>query len=182
VVLDAPPTGRIAQFLNVNSELAGLAKVGPVRSQADTVMTLLRSRRTAVHLVTLLEDMPVQETIDGIEELRRDRLPVGGVVVNLARPAHLDDDERALARSGAVDAGAVQRTLERVGVRADADLVDGLLAEAEEHAERRDLEDEQRKRLSTLDVPRYELPRLTDGVDLGGLYELAGHLCGQGMA
>ena len=29
VVLDAPPTGRIAQFLNVNSELAGLAKVGP---------------------------------------------------------------------------------------------------------------------------------------------------------
>ena len=29
VVLDAPPTGRIAQFLGVNSELAGLAKVGP---------------------------------------------------------------------------------------------------------------------------------------------------------
>ena len=182
VVLDAPPTGRIAQFLNVNSELAGLAKVGPIRSQADTVTTLLRSRRTAVHLVTLLEDMPVQETIDGIEELRRDRFPVGGVVVNLARPAELDDEERELALSGAVDARAVRRNLERVGVRADAGLVDGLLAEAEEHAERRDLEDEQRKRLSTLDVPRYELPRLTDGVDIGGLYELAGHLCGQGMA
>ena len=29
VVLDAPPTGRITQFLNVNDELAGLAKVGP---------------------------------------------------------------------------------------------------------------------------------------------------------
>ena len=29
VVLDAPPTGRITQFLGVNSELAGLAKVGP---------------------------------------------------------------------------------------------------------------------------------------------------------
>ncbi|MEZ5191815.1 MAG: ArsA-related P-loop ATPase [Nocardioides sp.] len=43
VVLDAPPTGRIAQFLNVNSELAGLAKVGPIKSQADKVMTLLRS-------------------------------------------------------------------------------------------------------------------------------------------
>ncbi len=38
VVLDAPPTGRIAQFLNVNSELAGLAKVGPIRNQADNVM------------------------------------------------------------------------------------------------------------------------------------------------
>src|SRR5205085_5829663 len=38
VVLDAPPTGRISQFLNVNSELAGLAKVGPIRNQADNVM------------------------------------------------------------------------------------------------------------------------------------------------
>ena len=68
VVLDAPPTGRITQFLNVNDELAGLAKVGPIKSQADTVMTLFRSPRTAVHLVTVLEEMPVQETADGIAE------------------------------------------------------------------------------------------------------------------
>ena len=65
IVLDAPPTGRIAQFLNVNNELAGLAKVGPIKSQADTVTTLLRSPRTAIHLVTVLEEMPVQETADG---------------------------------------------------------------------------------------------------------------------
>ncbi len=36
MVLDAPPTGRITQFLNVNDELAGLAKVGPIKTQADT--------------------------------------------------------------------------------------------------------------------------------------------------
>ena len=64
-----PPTGRIAQFLNVNGELAGLAKMGPIKSQADTVMTLFRSPETAVHLVTVLEEMPVQETCDGIAEL-----------------------------------------------------------------------------------------------------------------
>src|ERR671921_740068 len=67
VVLDAPPTGRITQFLNVNGELAGLAKVGPIKSQADTVMTLFRSSKTLVHLVTVLEEMPVQETVDGIK-------------------------------------------------------------------------------------------------------------------
>ena len=39
VVLDAPPTGRIAQFLNVNDELAGLARMGPIKSQADSVTT-----------------------------------------------------------------------------------------------------------------------------------------------
>src|SRR4051812_5393698 len=62
VVLDAPPTGRITQFLNVSDELAGLAKVGPIKHQADTMMTLFRSPRTAVHFVTVLEEMPVQET------------------------------------------------------------------------------------------------------------------------
>ena len=36
VVLDAPPTGRIGRFLNVSAEVSGLAKVGPVRSHADT--------------------------------------------------------------------------------------------------------------------------------------------------
>ena len=182
VVLDAPPTGRIAQFLNVNNELAGLAKVGPIRGQADTVTTLLRSERTAVHLVTVLEDMPVQETADGIDELRRARLPVGGVIVNLARSAELDDRERDLAMSGEIDPDAVAADLTRVDVRPTAALLDGLLTEAREHSERRQLEDEQRKRIAALDAPTYELPRLADGVDLGALYELAAQLCRQGMA
>ena len=182
VVLDAPPTGRISQFLNVNSELAGLAKVGPIRNQADTVTTLLRSGRTRVHLVTVLEDMPVQETADGIEELRAGRLPVGGVVVNLARRAELDEDERDRAVSGRLDAGSLRADLERVGLPAGDALLGGLLDEAREHAERRDLEDRQRERIDALDVPVFELTRLADGVDLGGLYELAAELCRQGMA
>ena len=182
VVLDAPPTGRISQFLNVNSELAGLAKVGPIRSQADTVMTLLRSKRTAVHLVTVLEDMPVQETADGVDELRAARLPVGGIVVNMTRRVELDGDERDAAISGELDRDAVAADLEKAGVKPTETLLDGLLAEAREHAERRELEDEQRKRINALDVPTYELPRLPDGIDLSALYELAADLCKQGLA
>jgi anion-transporting ArsA/GET3 family ATPase len=182
VVLDAPPTGRIAQFLNVNDELAGLAKVGPIRTQADTVTTLLKSPRTAVHLVTVLEDMPVQETADGIEELRASRLPVGGVVVNLARRAELDDQERDLAIAGELDRDRIVADLQQAGITPTETLVSGLLTEAREHAERRELEDEQRKRITGLDVPTYELPRLPDGIDLGALYELAADLCRQGLA
>ncbi|HET8719158.1 MAG TPA: ArsA-related P-loop ATPase, partial [Nocardioidaceae bacterium] len=130
VVLDAPPTGRIAQFLNVNSELAGLAKVGPIRSQADTVMTLLRSPRTAVHLVTVLEEMPVQETIDGIEELRAAQLPVGAVVVNGVRRDDLDADTRDRAVQGELSRARIRADLEAAGLassRAGADrLVDEL--------------------------------------------------------
>ena len=39
VVLDAPPTGRIAQFLNIHEAVSGLAKVGPIRNQADSINT-----------------------------------------------------------------------------------------------------------------------------------------------
>ena len=43
VVLDAPPTGRIAQFLNIHEAVSGLAKVGPIRNQADSINTMLRA-------------------------------------------------------------------------------------------------------------------------------------------
>ena len=63
-------------------------------------MALLRSPRTAVHLVTVLEEMPVQETADGIAELRAAGLPVGGVVVNLVRPQDLGAGALAQVRDG----------------------------------------------------------------------------------
>ncbi len=168
VVLDAPPTGRIVQFLNVSNELAGLAKVGPIKSQSDTMMTLFRSPRTAVHLVTVLEEMPVQETADGIADLQGAGLPAGGVVVNLVRPQDLTP-----AQLAATDPASIEADLEAAGVEADAALVAGLVVEGREHAERRALEASQRTLVAALDVPTYELPRLPQGVDLGALYELA---------
>ena len=87
VVLDAPPTGRITRFLNVTAEMARLARSGPIKTQSDGVMAVLRSPQTAVHLVTLLEEMPVQETADAIAELTAAELPVGSVIVNMAHRA-----------------------------------------------------------------------------------------------
>ncbi|MEJ7834010.1 MAG: ArsA-related P-loop ATPase [Nocardioides sp.] len=182
VVLDAPPTGRIVQFLNVSNELAGLAKMGPIKSQSDTMMTLFRSPRTAVHLVTVLEEMPVQETADGIAQLRAADLPVGGVVVNLIRPRDLSAPDLASARAGSVDRAQIESELKAAGVEVDSGLVDGLLAEGRDHAERRALEESQRELVAQLGVPTYELPRLAQGVDLGALYELAATLRDQGMA
>jgi anion-transporting ArsA/GET3 family ATPase len=145
-------------------------------------MTLLRSPRTAVHLVTVLEDMPVQETADGIVQLREQKLPVGGVVVNLVRPDELDDADRDRALQGELPRDRIVEDLESVGLEAGDGVVDGLLTEGREHAERQALENEQRARIDRLAVPTYELPRLPDGIDLGGLYELAANLCEQGMA
>jgi anion-transporting ArsA/GET3 family ATPase len=182
IVLDAPPTGRIAQFLNVNNELAGLARMGPVKAQADNVTRLLRSSRTAVHLVTVLEEMPVQETADGVAELRRDGLPVGGVIVNMVRPQDLDTDDRTALLDDTVDRSALAVQLEKAGVGADDALLDRLLAEGRHHAARRRLEDSQRTLVEAFDLPTYELPLLPGGVDMAGLYDLAAALEDEGMA
>ncbi len=182
VVLDAPPTGRITQFLNVSNELAGLAKVGPIKSQSDTMMTLFRSPRTAVHLVTVLEEMPVQETADGIADLRANDLPVGGVIVNLVRSQELTPEQLAGTERAAVAADLRAAGLEDLDAGQVDTLVDSLVTEGREHAERRALETSQRALVAALGVPTYELPRHPQGVDLGALYELAALLREQGLA
>ncbi|MCP8709835.1 ArsA family ATPase [Streptomyces cellulosae] len=186
VVMDAPPTGRITRFLNVNDEVAGLAKIGPIHNQAQAVMRVLKSPETAVHLVSLLEEMPVQETADGIAELRAARLPVGRVIVNMVRPQVLDAADLELV--GSVPRSAVARTLSSAGLggarrggHAER-LVEPLLAQAEEYAERYALETEQRAVLADLGVPLHELPLLAEGMDLAGLYALARKLRGQGVS
>ena len=182
VVLDAPPTGRIARFLNISHEIGGLAKVGPLKSQSDGVMAVLRSPQTAVHLVTLLEEMPVQETIDAAAELRGLDLPVGGVVVNAVRTPALDPADLVAAEQGRLDVAGLSAGLAAAGLKVDGPTLDALVSETGEHASRMALEESGRDALAGLGRPSYELPLLADGVDLGGLYALAGLLREQGMA
>ncbi|MCX4534276.1 ArsA family ATPase [Streptomyces sp. NPDC002596] len=179
VIMDAPPTGRITRFLNVNDEVAGLARIGPIHNQAQAVMRVLKSPETAVHLVTLLEEMPVQETADGVAELRAAELPVGRVIVNMVRPHLLDEDALRTASGGRRK--EIAKTLTRAGVTGSAALVRPLIEQASEHAQRVELEREQRAVLADLDLPTNELPLIGEGVDLPGLYDLAVELRKQGM-
>ncbi|MFC9035031.1 ArsA family ATPase [Streptomyces arboris] len=179
VIMDAPPTGRITRFLNVNDEVAGLARIGPIHNQAQAVMRVLKSPQTAVHLVTLLEEMPVQETADGIAELRAADLPVGRVIVNMVRP-HLVDEETL--RTGATGRRKeIAKALTRAGVTGSAALVRPLIEQASEHAQRVGLEREQRAVLAGLGLPTAELPLVCDGVDPAALHDLATELRKQGV-
>jgi anion-transporting ArsA/GET3 family ATPase len=155
--------------------------MGPVRQQADSVMALLQSSKTVVHLVTVLEEMPVQETIDGATELRSTGLPVGAVLVNMVRDPLLPDDALEAAAAGKVDKAALRRGLKAASLDADAALVTALAGEAADHAGRVLLERRERARLAELGRPTYELPLIDDAADLSGLYELAGYLHDVGM-
>lgn len=178
IVLDAPPTGRITRFLNVNTEIAGVAKVGPIRNQADGVMAILRSDKTAVHLTTLLEEMPVQETADGVAELEDAALPVGGIVVNMTRPPLLD----SVTSLESLSPEAIGTSLAMAGITPTANVVEALRAEGADHAARVALEEAERAQIAGLGRPVYDLPFLAGGIDLAALYELAEMLDEQGMA
>jgi anion-transporting ArsA/GET3 family ATPase len=155
--------------------------MGPVRQQADSVMNLLRSRRTAEHLVTVLEEMPVQETVDGVAELTKAGLPVGAIVINMVRDPLLPADALTAAAAGEVDTAEITRGLKATGIDDAARYVEGLADEVSEHAGRVLLEEREREVLGELSRPMYELPLLTEAVDLSCLYELAARLAEQGM-
>jgi anion-transporting ArsA/GET3 family ATPase len=185
VVMDAPPTGRISRFLDVSTEVSGLAKVGPIRTHADTVARVIRSPQTAVHFVTTLEEMPVQETLDGIAELREltgDAIRPGGIIINMARPALLDPPDLAAAADGSLDVTELAVGLKAAGISDNHGLAADLMTELREHALQVALQDRERDELLTAGQPHYELPMIPDGIDLAGLYQLAATLRKQGAA
>jgi anion-transporting ArsA/GET3 family ATPase len=176
VVVDAPPTGRITRFLGVTAEMSQLARSGPIKTQSDGVMAVLRSAQTAVHLVTLLEDMPVQETADAIGELTKAELPVGSVVVNMATEPILPGDGLVRAAEGQLTGGDLAPALVAAHLTADPGLAQALAAEVTEHAQRWAGQDALRDDVESLGRPIVELPLLTGPMDLGSLFELAARL------
>jgi anion-transporting ArsA/GET3 family ATPase len=179
VVMDAPPTGRIGRFLNVSAEVSGLAKVGPIRTHADTVANVIKSPQTAVHFVSTLEEMPVQETLDGVAELRTiPGMQVGGIVINMARPAVLSAEELKALPEPSVMAGA----LAAAGLHNTDALAGELTDELAEHARHVELQDRERTELEAAGQPVYELPMITEGIGLAALHRLAAELRDQGAA
>jgi anion-transporting ArsA/GET3 family ATPase len=121
VLVDAPATGHTMTFLSSASGLVDAALGGPVRAQAADVVALLTDpARCQVALVTLPEEMPVNEVVEAAYQLE-DKVgitlgpiivngcypPVPGLDVPAAEAAELagvtldDDSRRALDAAGA---------------------------------------------------------------------------------
>src|ERR1700757_4790514 len=144
VVMDAPPTGRISRFLDVSTEVSGLAKVGPIKTHSDTVARVIRSPQTAVHFVTTREEMPVQETLDGLADLQErtgGAIRPGGIFINMARPAMLDRADLAAAASGSLDVTELAVGLKAAGISDNHGLAADLMTELSEHARQIALQD-----------------------------------------
>lgn len=159
IVVDAPPTGRIVNFLRAPEATTELVNVGPIRQQAQTVIDMLRDpARTNVALVTLLEEMPVRETVDGAAALRELGVTVGPLLVNRVLPERLDGPARkALEDDLAPD--DLRAVLAGAGLELDADGAAALRTLGAAHLARTDLQRRMRDDLQMdLDLPSIELP------------------------
>lgn len=98
IVIDAPATGHGVAFLRVPFAAADVMNVGWVRKQADRIIDLITDpARTMLNIVTLPEEMPVNETIEmcqSVQDLLR--IPIGYIIVNSVFPQVLKKRDAAL--------------------------------------------------------------------------------------
>ncbi|MEO6497094.1 MAG: ArsA-related P-loop ATPase [Solirubrobacteraceae bacterium] len=97
VVLDAPASGHGLALLGAPRTFSESARIGPIHRQAGLIHeSLSDAKRTAVVVVTLAEEMPVNETLE-LRDALRDRLGLGVslVVVNGLAPDRFTDEEAA---------------------------------------------------------------------------------------
>jgi anion-transporting ArsA/GET3 family ATPase len=84
IVVDAAATGHSLQYLSMPQAARDTFGAGLVQREAAKITDLLRDgRTTAVHLVTLAEEMPVAETLETRAQLVEGLgFPLGWIVVN----------------------------------------------------------------------------------------------------
>jgi anion-transporting ArsA/GET3 family ATPase len=95
VVVDAPATGHGVGFLQTPRTFAGIARVGPVHSQARELDRYLTDHTTTgVAIVAIPEEMPVNETASLEGQLRDEvGIAVERIYMNGMYPDRFDDED-----------------------------------------------------------------------------------------
>jgi anion-transporting ArsA/GET3 family ATPase len=116
VIVDAPATGHGIGFLQTPRTFANVARVGPLRQQAEALDKFIRNReRTGVAVVASPEEMPVNETAKIERDLaERVGVPVDRIYCNGLYPERFDDAE--VERIGEADGDVLVRAASRAAV------------------------------------------------------------------
>lgn len=96
IIVDAPATGHGLTFFQLPKVIRDAVPAGNLHREAADMWSLLTDpERTAVHLVCLPEELPVQETLEFHGKLAALGLPLGLLFVNMVPPPLLDAAQRA---------------------------------------------------------------------------------------
>lgn len=149
VIIDAPATGHGMFLLQIPQVISSALNSGRMAEESAAMLALLEDpSRTVVNLITLPEELPVNETI----ELRRQLadefdIRIGAVIANCVFPRLVSER----------DVSAIEQLLAAHGD--ETDDIGALLGAALFRDQRCDLQDGYLKRLRTeLDLPVVEIP------------------------
>jgi anion-transporting ArsA/GET3 family ATPase len=143
VIVDAPATGHSLALLATARTLMEMLPIGPIGKTAEEVNRVLAdARRSAAVIVTIPEEMAVNETIEIVAGLGKSgAVAVGPLIANAVWPERFGADEARWLTSSALDAS------------------DPLVAAGRYHVERRRRAEEQIGRLrAELKIEPVELP------------------------
>ena len=173
IVLDAPASGHAISFLAGAGSLLDAVRAGPIRAQAQDVVDLLTDEeRCQVLVVTLAEEMPVNEAAE-VAAAVEDRVGahLGPVIVNGVYPR----------RAALPDDASAAELAEAASIHLRPGEADALDAAAKARRGRHQLQENHLRRLSRLlPLPQVVLPFLfTASVGRAELDRLALHLTAQ---
>jgi len=138
IIVDAPSTGHSLSLLTVPQVVVDAIRVGPLKTNAQQVLSLIRDpQKTLTWLVTLPEEMPVNEAVEMDEKLREQaKVAVGPILLNSIWPQILAADSIQDLKKSRIDNPLLQvhrkrreqsefyrdRLLERLGDRQVVEL------------------------------------------------------------
>ena len=165
------PDCRPSEVVDLRDGGSFRLRIAPVRKRiGDSIVRMLRSDTTVVHLVTLLEDMPVTETEEAIRDLTPTQIRVGSVIENMVRPTPLGEDQLRAAA-----AGSATLTVPGLTTQQNRALTASFALEAARTLSER----ERHQRLTALGLPLVEVALDPSGIDEAAVFAIAEQLRGQ---
>lgn len=136
VVFDAPATGHGLEMLRVPGVITEASAPGILKRDASAAWDMLRDpKRAGVVVVTLPEELPVQETLELIDEVHKLGVPLAGTIMN-AVPAPLFSQGELTRLSdllpvvGEQERGFVELAIEHANAQAQAERLGKRLSDA----------------------------------------------------
>ena len=103
LVIDCPSTGHGIAFLRVSQILTDIMRTGPAAKKSRAMQrTFEDPSRSALHIVTLAEEMPVNESIEFATRVSETKVaPLGALFVNQIETPYLSQNNVTLEGDGA---------------------------------------------------------------------------------
>jgi anion-transporting ArsA/GET3 family ATPase len=154
IVVDCPSTGHALKLFSIARVITETLHVGPMVEKTRQMASVFADpARSVVHLVTLPEELPVNETLELMARLRKEQtVHVDHVIVNALVPRLFDERTRAaLARLEPGEGGGDQ-----------ANDLAAIVDVGRRRLVREDLEARERARFAACGHPILEIPHLQE--------------------